>query len=162
MSKIILFDAVGTILKTAPGVIEVYHRHGIRHGSALSIEAIKARFKVARRKLFDLDTSAKHQTAGELVSSDSIERNLWLQLITEVFEDVSSPEPLFEELWEFFASPNNWQLFDDTAATFESLKSAGHLIGIASNFDTRLDGIVQAFPELDCACLLYTSDAADE
>ena len=84
MSKVVLFDAVGTILKTSPGVIEVYHSHGLRHGSALSAREIKVRFKVARRRLFDLDTSAKLQTAGQLVSSDSIERALWFELIAEV------------------------------------------------------------------------------
>ena len=157
MSKVVLFDAVGTILKTSPGVIEVYHSHGLRHRSALSVAEIKARFKVSRRRLFDLDTSAKLQTAGQLISSDSIERALWLQLIADVFVDVADPQPLFEELWQFFASPDNWQLFDDTAATFQSLKLASYLIGIASNFDSRLNSIVSAFPELDCADFVFCS-----
>ena len=157
MSKVVLFDAVGTILKTSPGVIEVYHSHGLRHGSVLSIAEIKARFKVSRRRLFDLDASAQHQTAGQLVSSDSIERALWFELIAEVFDDVSDPERLFDELWQFFASADNWELFADTAATFGSLKSAGYLIGIASNFDSRLNGIVSAFPELQCADFVFCS-----
>jgi len=157
MSKVVLFDAVGTILKTSPGVIEVYHAHGLKHGSALDAAEIKVRFKASRRSLFDLDTSAKLQTAGQLISNDSIERRLWLQLIAEVFADVSVPEPLFDELWQFFASPDNWQLFPDTAATLRSLKSAGYLIGIASNFDSRLNSIVSAFPELHCADFVFCS-----
>jgi len=157
MSKVVLFDAVGTILKTHPGVIEVYHSHGLRHGSALTAAEVKVRFKVSRRRLFDLDTSATLQTAGQLISSDSIERALWFQLIADVFIDVSEPEPLFEELWRFFASPDNWQLFHDTAATFQSLKSAGYLIGIASNFDSRLHCIVSAFSELECVDFVFCS-----
>lgn len=157
MSKIVLFDAVGTILKTYPVVTEVYHSHGLRHGSALTVAEIKVRFKASRRRLFDLDTSAKLQIAGRLNSSDGIERALWFQLIADVFIDVTEPEPLFEELWRFFASPDNWQLFHDTAATFQSLKSAGYLIGIASNFDSRLNRIVSAFPELNCADFVFCS-----
>jgi len=157
MSKVVLFDAVGTILKTSPGVIEVYHSHGLRHGSTLPASEVKVRFSASRRRLFDLDTSAKLQTAGQLISSDRIERALWYQLIAEVFIDVADTEPLFDELWRFFASPENWVLYEDTAATFESLKSAGHLIGIASNFDSRLNDIVGEFPELQCADFVFCS-----
>ena len=157
MSKVVLLDAVGTILKTSPGVIEVYHSHALRHGSALTVAEIKARFKDSRKRLFDLETSAKRQTAGQLVSSDSIEHQLWFQLIEDVFVDVADPKPLFEELWQFFANPGNWQLFYDTAATLESLKSAGYLIGIASNFDSRLQSIVSAIPELGCVDFVYCS-----
>lgn len=157
MSKVVLFDAVGTILKTNPGVIEVYLSHGLRHGSALTAAEVKARFKASRRRLFDLDTSAQLQTAGQLISSDSIERGLWFDLIADVFVDVAQPEPLFDELWQFFASPDNWQLYHDTAAAFQSLKSAGYLIGIASNFDSRLHRIVSAFPELERADFVFCS-----
>ena len=157
MSKVVLFDAVGTILKTSPGVIEVYHSHGLRHGSGLNVEDIKVRFRASRRRLFDLDTSAKRQTAGQLISSDDIERSLWFQLIADVFVDVADPQPLFDELWQYFASPDNWQLFHDTESTFQSLKSAGYLIGIASNFDSRLNSIVSAFPELNCADFVFCS-----
>ena len=157
MSKVVLFDAVGTILKTSPGVIEVYYAHGLRHGSALDVTEIAIRFEDARRRLFDLDTSAKLQNAGQLISSDSIERALWFQLIADLFVDVTDPEPLFNELWQFFASPDNWQLFPDTSTTFQSLKAAGYLVGIASNFDSRLDRIVSAFPELHCADFVFCS-----
>ncbi len=157
MSKVVLFDAVGTILKTTPGVIEVYHSLGQRHGSALSVAEIKVRFKDSRRKLFGLETSATRQTAGQLISSDKIEHDLWFQLIKGVFVDVANPEPLFQELWRFFASPDNWQLFDDAASTIESLKSAGYLIGIASNFDSRLHRVVSAFRELDCVDFTFCS-----
>ncbi len=157
MSKIILFDAVGTILKTVPGVIEVYRDHGQRHGSKLDVAEIESRFKSARQRLFNLDLSARGVVAGQLVSSDRIERELWFELIAAVFVDVKNPHPLFDELWEFFAAAKNWALFADTAAAFESLKAAGHSIGIASNFDSRLIGIVDAFPELACADFVFCS-----
>ena len=157
MSQVVLFDAVGTILRTTPDVIQVYHAAGRRHGSVLDEAEIKARFKVARRRLFDLDTSADLQPPGQLVSSDSIERELWLRLITDIFVDVARPRPLFDELWKFFADADNWQLFPDTAAVFKSLKSAGHLIGIASNFDSRLYGVVNEFRELICADFVFCS-----
>ncbi len=157
MSKVVLFDAVGTILKTSPRVVEVYHAHGERHGSELSLADIKVRFKDSRRKLFDLETPARQQTAGQLASSDRIEHELWFRLIKDVFVDVANPAPLFEELWRFFATPSNWLLFDDSASAIESLKSAGYLIGIASNFDSRLHGVVSAFPELDCVDFVFCS-----
>ena len=157
MSNIVLFDAVGTIIETVPSVIEAYHRHGQSHGSTLDAAEISRRFKLARQKFFDLDTSAQELVSGQLVSSDAIELNLWRQLIAEIFTDVDPVEPLFISLWDFFADAANWRVFDDTADCFARLKTAGYQIGIASNFDSRLLGIVSAFAELADADFVFCS-----
>ena len=157
MSKIVLFDAVGTIIETVPSVVDAYHRHGQSHGSNLDVAEISRRFKLARQKFFDLDTSAEKLTAGQLVSSDAIELDLWRQLIAEIFTDVDPVEPLFRSLWNFFADAANWRVFDDTAACFARLKAAGYRIGIASNFDSRLLGIVNSFAEIAEADFVFCS-----
>ena len=129
-------------------MITAYQQHGARFGSSLNETDIKRRFKAARRKLFSVDTSAADQVAGELVSSDVIEKNLWRCFIDEVFVDVQQRSALFEELWQFFALPENWRIYDDARECISQLKRAGHYVAIASNFDSRLIPIIDAFEEL--------------
>ena len=129
-------------------MIKAYQQHGKRFGSSLNEGDIKRRFTAARRKLFSVDTSAADQVAGELVSSDVIEKDLWRRFIDEVFIDVHQRSELFDELWEFFALPENWRVYDDAKKCISQLKRAGHYVAIASNFDSRLIPIIDAFTEL--------------
>jgi len=146
--KVVLLDAVSTVIHTYPGVVEVYQRQGQKFGSALENAEIKRRFKAARRKLFAVDTSAKDQIEGDLISSDTIERTLWQNFIEFVFYDVADSAGLFAALWDFFADPNNWRIYADVADCLALLKQQGHYVAIASNFDSRLIPIVDSFPEL--------------
>jgi len=148
-AKVVLLDAVSTVIQTHPSVVTVYQQHGRKFGSALDEAEVKQRFKAARRKLFAVDTSAMDQVEGELTSSDSIERDLWRRFIDYVFVDVadgSNGSKLFDELWEFFAVPENWRIYPDVAECLSELKRQGYYIAIASNFDSRLIPIVRAFP----------------
>ena len=126
----------------------MYLQHGRKFGSVLEKAEVEKRFKVARRKLFSVDTSANDQTECELASSDAIERELWRRFIAFVFDDVAASTELFDALWSFFAVPENWRLYNDVAECLSQLKQQGHYVAIASNFDSRLIPIVDHFEEL--------------
>ena len=147
------------MIKTHPSVITVYQQHGKKFGSSLNESDVKRRFKAARRKLFSVDTSARDQVAGELISSDNIERDLWRDFIEDVFIDVSNQADLFEELWQFFAVPENWRVYDDTEECICQMKRAGHYVLIASNFDSRLIPIVNYFKQLSLLDDVFCSAA---
>lgn len=143
-----MLDAVSTVIETQPSVIDVYLQHGQKFGSALDKAEVKRRFKAARKKLFSVDTSAKDQVEGELVSSDVIERELWRGFIEFVFDDVAYFDGLFDELWDFFAVAQNWRVYADVAECLAQLKQQGHYVAVASNFDSRLIPIVDSFEPL--------------
>jgi len=156
MSRTIVFDAVGTILKPQPDVVTAYHLAGSRFGSKLTPEQVKARFKLARQKFFNCNNLAANTPAGSLPSSDAIEFELWKKLVYSVFDDVTDPG-LFEELWAHFASPANWALYDDVAECLSRLSHRGDNMIVASNFDSRLDEIVASFPELSAFSIVHCS-----
>ncbi len=126
----------------------MYLQHGQRFGSALEEADVKRRFKSARQKLFSVDTPAKEQIEGGLVSSDQIEGELWRRFIDFVFDDVNESAELFDALWDFFAVPENWCVYSDVAECLFQLKRRGCYLAIASNFDSRLIPIVDHFEEL--------------
>lgn len=148
MPKTYIFDAVHTILKPVPDVMSCYFLAGKRHGSSLTKDDVKSRFREGRRVHFGTSNSAAETDRGSLMSSDEIEFQLWKNLVTHVFADVPEITPLFQELWDHFASPANWELYDDVASCWSSLAAGNDRIVIASNFDSRLYEIVKQHPAL--------------
>ncbi len=134
----VLFDAVGTLIYPEPDVATAYHAVAREFGSRLEPAEIRTRFKGALR-----------QSQGECEpTSETRERERWRGIVASVFDDVEKgSDALFERLWEHFAAPHHWRTFDDVTVLGE-LATRGFKIGIASNFDGRLKGILAGHPVL--------------
>ena len=50
----------------------------------------------------------------------------------------------FEELYDRFACAEAWRLFPDAVPLLEELKKRGKIVGIVSNWDSRLFGICES------------------
>jgi putative hydrolase of the HAD superfamily len=138
----ILFDAVGTLLYADPPVIEVYHAAAGRFGSRLTADEIHHRFHAA---------FAAQQRPNE-PTSEPLERKRWQRIVAAVFDDVPDASgPLFEQLWQHFAEPQHWRLYDDVAPALDALRRRGVRLGIASNFDRRFRAIAAGHSPL-AAC----------
>ncbi|QEG21583.1 D-glucose-1-phosphatase [Mariniblastus fucicola] len=140
-----------------PDVVSAYFLAGQRHGSELSKQDVKKRFRIARRQRFGTYVVASQTHPGSLPSSDEIERMLWRDLISDVFEDLDRVDELFEQLWLHFAMAENWQLYDDVEECWSRLHANGDRIVVASNFDSRLLDIVAKHPTLALADAVYCS-----
>jgi putative hydrolase of the HAD superfamily len=156
MRSAVLFDAVGTLIYPDPPVAAVYASAGRRIGVQIGEEEIRSRFRAAfaRQEMID------RQLHG-LKTNPERERNRWREIVGEMFADaISLPrhrDELFHELWEHFARPKNWRLYDDVGPCWQALESHGLTIAIASNFDDRLEQIAQQIPPLDRAKRLFNS-----
>lgn len=53
-------------------------------------------------------------------------------------------ERLFEELYQYYARPEAWQLAPGAVSALSKLRSAGVRLAVVSNFDTRLRPILSA------------------
>jgi putative hydrolase of the HAD superfamily len=135
--RAVLFDAVGTLIAPDPPVIEAYHTAGLGFGSSLPAETIGLRFRSAFARQETLDAEASHRT------SEARELARWRTIVAEVFDDVPDTEALFQTLWRHFAEPGHWRVYDDAAECWQRLAESGFFIGIASNFDARLEAICQ-------------------
>lgn len=145
----VLFDAVGTLIYPHPPVVEVYWAAGELFGSRLLVDEIRGRFGEAFRI---------HHGHGE-ATSEAGERERWRRIVASVFEDVGScAEELFEDLWQHFAEPPHWRTYDDVAVLAE-LAARGFRVGIASNFDGRLVGIVREQPLLAVCEQVFVSSS---
>ena len=132
------FDAVGTLLFPEPVPGEAYFRAGQRFGSAATRQECGMRFGQAFAAQEALDAANGHRTSEER------ERQRWRAIVAQVLPDVSDAEACFVSLWDLYADPARWRLADEAGAVLRSLCRRGLRCGLASNFDQRLIGIVQA------------------
>jgi putative hydrolase of the HAD superfamily len=151
--RAVLFDAVGTVMYPCPAVGEVYARVGRRWGIQADAGEIDRRFREAFRRQEVLDREAGQRT------DEGRERRRWLDIVREVFAAEGPAAGAFDELWDHFARPDAWACFPDVAGCLEALHARGLRLGIASNFDRRLRGVVAGLPALRrCEYLAISSE----
>lgn len=149
----VCFDAVGTLIQPRPSAAEAYAQIGGRHGSGLTVEEIACRFPLA------LERQEEYDRVQQLRTSETRERQRWEMIVKEVFTDLTDPTAAFHELWQHFAQPAAWSCFDDVQPTLVALSDRGFHLGIASNFDRRLRGIVAGLSALKpCQFLAISSE----
>jgi putative hydrolase of the HAD superfamily len=138
----IYFDAVGTLLHPEPSAAAVYATVGRRFGSQLDEAAVAVRFRAAFQRQEEIDRAAGLRTDEER------EVARWRSIVGEVFDDISDEEGCFQELYMHFARAGAWACVPETADVLGTLAARGHVLGIASNFDHRLRGLVEQLPAL--------------
>ncbi len=110
-------------------------------------------FRAAMARQDEID---RRLHSGRTSQAREVERSRGI--VDDVFGAAPQAGAIFDDLWEHFARPDHWRLFDDATATWNALAAAGVTLGIASNFDDRLDGICQALaPLAECRHVFVSS-----
>ena len=138
----VFFDAVGTLLYPEPAAPAVYAMVGHRFGSQYDEATITVRFRAAFRRQEEGDHAAGLRT------DEKREIARWRAIVREVLDDVADIETCFQELYAHFAGVEAWRCLPETGEVLAELAKRGHLLGIASNFDHRLRGLVENLPVL--------------
>lgn len=142
LPPVVFFDAVGTLIHPAPPAPAVYARVGQRLGSRLEESTIASRFRAAFRRQEEADRAAGLRTSEER------EIARWRTIVNEVFDETADRESCFQELYAHFARPDAWECAAEAAEVLDTLSGRSHVVGIASNFDCRLRGLVEQLPPL--------------
>jgi putative hydrolase of the HAD superfamily len=147
--RAVLFDAVGTLIYPDPPVADAYYAAGQRFGSTRTRQEVGERFHWAFARE---DASDAQNDAPGNATSEVREYERWQSIVAHVFDDLPDTSALLATLWQHFAESRHWRLFDDVAETWRELTARGYVLGIASNFDERLDALCDALPPLT-ACV---------
>ena len=134
--KAVFFDAAGTLIKPAKRVGESYAAIAAKYGKEVLASDITERFRVC----FDLAPCLAFPGATER-SLGALERDWWKQLVGRVFEPWSPFDKFdeyFAELFTYFAEPGAWSLYPEVPETLSVLKERSLILGVISNFDSRL------------------------
>ncbi len=140
----IFFDAADTLLRPEPSVANTYCSIALEHGIETTVETVKRRF-AAGRLIYFCDER----------SSEQLDRERWQSLVLDVLQ--TDRIEVFDHLWDHFAKPTSWRLYEDVEPTWNALLEGGFQLGIASNFDARLLPIVKSLPPINAAKHVFYS-----
>jgi putative hydrolase of the HAD superfamily len=134
--KAVTFDVGGTLIEPWPSVGHVYAEVAAHYGiTEVSAEVLNTRFRTAWKARPAFEHS----------------RLAWTELVDQVFAGIIPDPPsrtFFSSLYERFAEPSAWHIFEDVKPTLEELASRGIKLAVISNWDERLRGLLRSL-ELD-------------
>ncbi|HEU4346033.1 MAG TPA: HAD-IA family hydrolase [Candidatus Binatia bacterium] len=134
--KVVFFDAAGTLIRPVRRVGDSYARIAIRYGKEIAPSAISERFRIC----FESAPPLAFPGASPM-EIDRLERSWWKTLVRRILEPwgpIERFDDYFSELFGYFAQPEAWTLYPEVPETLASLKERGLMLGVISNFDSRL------------------------
>lgn len=134
--KLISFDAGGTLLHPYPSVGKLYSEVMVKHGIHIAEEKLQKNFH----------QSFQHVQRSTLKTSEANELNFWKSIVKETLKGLAKPKDfdvLFKDLWQGFAKPGYWKLSDKCIDTLKELKNRKLQCVILSNWDSRLNNIIE-------------------
>ncbi|XP_028825837.1 haloacid dehalogenase-like hydrolase domain-containing protein 3 [Denticeps clupeoides] len=154
----VLWDVKDTLLKVRLSVGEQYCSEARRAGLALHPAQLHAAFRQAYRQ-----QAALHPNYG--VAQGLGGERWWVAVVRSTFarcgvHDASVLDHLATRLYHNFKRPENWEVFSDTQLALRNCASMGLQLGVVSNFDNRLNGILQGCGLLPHFSFLLTSEGA--
>jgi len=150
--RAVLFDAVGTLIELREPVGTTYAREALAFGVDLPAWRVDDAFRRV------------HAGAGPMTFPGAsrervavLEKQWWQNVVRSTFLATDGTarfrdfDGYFERLWSRYAGVEAWRLRAGAGAALHAIRTAGALTGVASNFDQRLPGLLEA---LEIAMLL--------
>jgi putative hydrolase of the HAD superfamily len=141
----ILFDAVGTLILLREPVGATYARSAARRGVRLPASRLDDAFaRVLAAAGPNVHPGVPRAEVAER------ERAWWRARVRETFRAADGMarfddfEACFAELWQHYAGAEAWRLAPGAREGLEALAARGLRLGVLSNFDQRLPGILRA------------------
>jgi putative hydrolase of the HAD superfamily len=129
----VLFDAAETLFTTNGTVGDLYSQSAREFGSTATAAEIDAAFK--------------RQFSRSGPRDRATEKAWWKDVVRRVFNDVGMVgdfDGMFDHIYDRFRGAGGWSLFPETRETLGTLKGQGLKLGIISNFDSRIYGVLDA------------------
>ena len=139
----IFFDAAGTLIEVRGSVGEIYSRIALAYGIQRRPEELQNAF----RRSFPTQPPMAFSPEISVSERKRLEFLWWRSLVRDVFDEArlsAGFDDCFHELFAFFGTPDAWRIFPDVAPALNRLKEYDIKFAIISNFDSRLDGLLDA------------------
>jgi len=138
----ISLDAYGTLIY-APRIAGIYVEVLVRHGITTNVVDMQ---RVIPAVWAELSCRRRH---GEdrFASHPGGSRGFWRDIAGRICAHLGTDPPsrfATAELYDRFAHPDAWQVYDDVPLLLETLGRSGLKLAVLSNFDERLTGLLEA------------------
>jgi putative hydrolase of the HAD superfamily len=155
--KLVTFDAGQTLLRAHPSLGMIYVQVTREFGVEISPERFEAAMVESYRRIAPLQRDGR----------DEGDRRMWGQITREIHSALAPMREVpfdlwFERLYDRFGMAESWRLFEDTAGALGRLEREGLILGLISNWDSRLRNIVAELGVLDRFRIVRISAEAGE
>jgi putative hydrolase of the HAD superfamily len=153
----VFFDLVGTLIRATRPIGDQYADWARRHGATgADAERMGAAFRRAMR-----EAPAMAFPGESLEAVARGERDWWRALVETVVLECGLErdlrderfEAFFRDLYRHFTTAEAWERFPDALPTLARLRDSGLVIGLITNYDTRV------YPVLDAVGLTEVLDS---
>lgn len=146
-TKLILFDAVGTLFAVKGGVGSLYSEAALKYG----VQEDPDRLNRAFYRVFQQTPSPAFPGASRH-DLPHLEYQWWQEVIQHTFKSLQYPYPdpfpnfkdYFQDVFDLFATAAAWSLYEETIPVLQTLQTLGIPVGLISNFDSRLYAVLNA------------------
>lgn len=155
--KVIFLDAVGTLFGVSHSVGWQYAKvaadFGVTLDADLLNQAFYQSFQNAPRMAFPelVSTSPENTTRNATKNAIAIaEYQWWLTLAKQTFsitndlQKFTDFEDFFKNLYAYFATAAPWFIYPEAIATLTAWRNQGVILGVLSNFDSRIYAVLTA------------------
>ena len=119
----VTFDVGGTLIEPWPSVGHVYAEVAARFGvGGITPEQLTASFIRTWKAQPQFD----------------YRRESWFAVVRETFAPIELPREFLPAVYDRFAEPDVWRVYDDVIPVLTGLRQKGFKLGIISNWDERL------------------------
>jgi putative hydrolase of the HAD superfamily len=142
--KAVFFDAGHTLIHTHPSVGEIYAREAEALGVSADADLLGREFSI----VFAENEGALAAGSIGAPASDAQDYEMWRGIVRKVHTRVPAlaeldAEAWFRRLYEAFGRADHWKLYPDVEATLRGLRARGLVLGVISNWSTRLRSIAR-------------------
>lgn len=140
--KALTLDAAGTLFTVARPVGETYAGFAREFAIPVTVEQLNRQFRTLFPRMPPL-------AFGRCAEAERLrqERNWWQTLVRNCLgahgRHAQFPA-FFNRVYDYYASPQAWRLYPDCAPELERLADRGIPVSVVSNFDSRLEKIIEA------------------
>lgn len=139
--KAVFFDVGGTLIQAHPSVGAIYAKHARPFGYTGAAGPIDRQFALEWRKTGGLEALGSQ-------TGETAEREFWRDLAFRVFQPfggLDNFDAYFEIIYDVFRSKESWRIFEDVRQSdlLGRLKRRGIVVGVISNWDSRLRVILE-------------------
>nr|XP_020453674.1 haloacid dehalogenase-like hydrolase domain-containing protein 3 isoform X2 [Monopterus albus] len=154
----VLWDVKDTLLKVRLSVGEQYCKEAERMGISLSPVEVNAAFHHVYQNY-----STRYPNYGITQSLNG--QSWWMGVVRDTFslcrvQDPALLNTMAHNLYHNYCNAENWEVFPDSKKALESCSSLGLKLGVVSNFDSRLEAILQVCGLLSHFTFLLSSEEA--
>ena len=138
--RAVFFDVGGTLLTVHPSVGDVYANEARLFGFEGSPDDLNIHFRQAWKDLGGMESLGQQKGL-------EVELGFWREVVRRTFDaagGVENFEDCFRQIYEAFRNKTAWRLYDDVEESrlLHELKERGVILGVVSNWDSRLEEIL--------------------